>query len=314
MERRWTNLEYHFLRHAQCGGRILKRKSSLNPSYQGFTVIELLVSIAIVGLMMAITIPAVQSSRENARATDCRNRLKQVGIAMHSHQESHGGFPTESWSSQLAPFFETVNNKSSNQLTCPSDSHEKVEPNYVINEGTVFRFTPRNGFSMLALRSEMTQPRDITDGLSHTAAFSERLRSWGAATYTESQLRSDPLRYPWYISENLASPGNESNMAIACQTPVTPYPYAFSPDSFSGCGYDHRLPPNTRTCVTGPPPTTQGAFLYLGSFITATSLHRSSVHVLFSDGSVRPISNSVDLGAWMAIGTRNGNETVGVDL
>ncbi|AMV18733.1 DUF1559 domain-containing protein [Planctomyces sp. SH-PL14] len=60
---------------------------------RGFTLIELLVVIAIIAVLVAILLPAIQQAREAARASQCRNNLKQIGIAMHSYHETHGTFP-----------------------------------------------------------------------------------------------------------------------------------------------------------------------------------------------------------------------------
>ncbi len=136
-------------------------------SKNGFTLIELLVVIAIIAILIALLLPAVQQAREAARRTQCKNNLKQLGIALHNYLSSHSVFPpatiidgsriTQPWSGQalLLPYVEGANeyakidfglgyhdgvNKAAFPpngiatqriplLLCPSDVNDKVRTN-----------------------------------------------------------------------------------------------------------------------------------------------------------------------------------------
>jgi prepilin-type N-terminal cleavage/methylation domain-containing protein/prepilin-type processing-associated H-X9-DG protein len=59
----------------------------------GMTLVELLVVVAIIGVLAALLLPAIQAAREASRRAECQNNLRQIGIALHAYHASHGQFP-----------------------------------------------------------------------------------------------------------------------------------------------------------------------------------------------------------------------------
>lgn len=276
---------------------------------KGFTIVEVLATIAVISLLMALLVPAVQSAREGARRSACVSHMRQISFAIANYCEAFGVFPGAEgggvfWHPKIKGFLEIgLDETRSAVFACPSDplslgDWKLNNQSYYGNNG-VYRANPGDGF--LGFRNVWIGPRDVSDGLSNTAAFSERL-----AFPSEKELWQIDLDSPSEaILKRLfrfTSAPLESTSAFAdeCEFRAVDIYRAWFADAY----YTHIVSPNRPTCTNGPD-------LFRQPYaVTAASEHPQGVNVAFGDGAARLVSNSISREVWWALGTRNGNETL----
>jgi hypothetical protein len=143
--------------------------------------------------------------------------------------------------------------------------------------------------------------RHVTDGLSHTAAFSEKLRGDGTPLIFTA--------YAEFFFTNVTDANTPDEVAYACSIGSST-----NPPHISTCGhhwlfasnrltkYNHLFPPNSQV-----PDCSLDDFGVSGAF-AARSLHVAGVNILIGDGAVRFVSDSVGRNSWHALATRDGHE------
>lgn len=124
---------------------------------RGFTLIELLVVIAIIAILIALLLPAVQQAREAARRTQCKNNLKQIGLALHNYHDTNGMFPQTGlliiygaapptislqesigWGYSILPYLEQGNLYNSIVQIDNTDHHDSILSDEAIGAGVNF--------------------------------------------------------------------------------------------------------------------------------------------------------------------------------
>jgi prepilin-type N-terminal cleavage/methylation domain-containing protein/prepilin-type processing-associated H-X9-DG protein len=296
---------------------------------RAFTLLELIVVLAIVAILIALILPAVQSAREISRRTKCSTNLRQIGLALASYESVHGTFPLGSLKGYschvaLLPFVEQkvvddqidfaqdadIGNPHVCQTRiaiylCPSDyasrysdSNRFATSSYACNYGTGVQRYGYNGlFAHIDIGGKWRQgpvdAADITDGLSTTIAMSEILVGDGSG--------SDD-RTNWNTATSFTSPNELELFAAECQTGAVSFgqrfhrgrPWTFGEASFTW--YNHVLTPHCQSCYNGTK-VQEGAY-------SAASSHPNVVQSLFADGHVAPTSSAIEISAWRSLGSR----------
>lgn len=329
-------------------------KTSLS-SRRGFTLIELLVVIAIIAILIALLLPAVQQAREAARRTQCRNNLKQFGLALHNFHDTYNVFPTGmsdddnnnwGWGTAILPeldqgplynllvadtnYFYRVPVNSSGYLNQTSsidnvlfDNAEGV--NADAGNGAALRVLAafvcpsdtlpakdNNGFGKSNYLGNLGT--EITTDCTNAANNGPRL--------TGAIFRSGNNNDTWWTKMRDFTDGT-SNTALLGEVSVSAnvspsntgdgnFPLWAGGNNNAGCNGRTSIGGHLRIMDNVVNAGGQGVYrINGGSDQGFGSRHTGGAHFLLCDGSVKFISENIDLTLYRGIGTRAGGETLG---
>ncbi len=302
------------------------------PSRVGFTLIELLVVIAIIAILIALLLPAVQQAREAARRTQCRNHLKQLGLALHSYHDSLLVFPPGNiyynssnaeglpFASFLWPYLEQTalwdlipDPKNRSWGSCPTGANEKKAIGAIIG---VFQ-CPSDGESEFGHDCRTRNSYVPNAGIGPIRRELPARHTPGIF-YQHSRTRMRDLTDGTTNTVGMAEIIKVALGKRGAYRGVWSYP--------EGQYYQHDRTPNTaipdelRTSMCGTTEPEDPMAPCIGAYssftdraiiMSARSRHSGGVHTLMMDGSVRFVSSNINLATWQALATPNGGEIIG---
>jgi prepilin-type N-terminal cleavage/methylation domain-containing protein len=328
------------MRHARRGfdhtGRRLEQPPRLQHdicycALRGFTLVELLVVITIIGILMSLLMPAVQAAREAARRCQCQNNLKQMGLAILLHLDAHKYFPTGrnrsdqyavSWAYYLLPFMEEKNmyqayvssERDDDDLNartmrtpmplyaCPSRRGAAADRNFdnndnppvVLHKASLGDYAANAGY---VYNTGMTTTADL-DGSTEVQFGVYKANEAGpifSGSHMSDRNINDGLSHTIAVGERYIRPVPE-------ETPQGMEDYEQSDTAFISGDQPLTIFAGTQQgMANGPKDTRTGIF---------GSAHVGVNGFLFLDGHVTGIDDAISTTELMALSTINGGETI----
>lgn len=313
-------------------------KPRIRSPKSGFTLIELLVVIAIIAILIALLLPAVQQAREAARRTQCKNNIKQLGLALHNYHDTSLTFP---------PGGITMGNccgaKSGTNWAISILPYMDQAPLYNLYDFNSFNEDPglNNGNQIVreTILSAHQCPSDIVTGLERPASGPGSGLQYAHSTYRAVNGRANPATgwadnrgnmtgntLKWRgVLHNVSSNGRCERMAdVVDGTSNTlmigeystktntrrgtfwAYTYTSYSNSSITVGQSRTLLNDYDKCVSiGGAGGSNSCKRGFGSF------HEGGVQFLLADGSVRFVSENVDTNTLGGLATINNSEVIG---